>query len=241
MLKRLLILMALVVPMGVLATLPASVVLPQAADGLHFQSVEGTIWSGRAKLAFPKQAPLPMRWEWSGGLIWSWAVESDEISVQGQWRLGQRDRLEHIEGTVDIEYLDIAQWLVVIWPVGQMEVNIDHLTWEANSFLHIHGELYWPQAKLRGLVNEDLGDITITMSPSEQQWDETDFVVRSSADGIVGISGGVSTNGDRYRASLVLKPRADRRELLRLLAPFGRQGDGGVRIERSGKLGVFDE
>lgn len=233
--------MALAIPIGIVITLPASFVLPKATDGLHFQRIEGTVWSGQAQLKLPKQSPLPIEWHWSGGLTWTWAIESEPLVMAGLWRLSDRDRLEQIKGHVDIQYLDIAQWLVFVYPVGQLEIDVDQLAWEVNTSLEIEGRLDWRSAQLRGLINESLGDISVEMMPSVSTPGETEFVIESTAQGAVGLSGWASTNGDSYRTTLILTPNNERAELLRLLSPLGRRENRGIRIERSGRLGVFDE
>ena len=241
MLKKILILLALALPIWVVVTLPASLVLSDEASGLRFDQVQGTVWSGQGRLVLPAQSPIPIQWRWSGGTAWHWSLASEGLVLQGQWRVTDRKRLENITGRVDIQTLDVASWLVVIWPKGQMSVDVAFVEWsdELPRQLLAEGELVWQDAALEGLVNESLGDISVFLSPSEEAFGQTQAVISSNAEGAVRISGKITSDGDRYRANLSLAPEPGRDRLLRYLAPLGYVQDGAIKIERSGQLGVF--
>ncbi len=239
--KRLLIVFVILVALGIVATLPARLVLPSATTGFQFQNIEGTIWSGQAQLRLPQQAPLPMTWQWSGGFIWHWSVDSADLSLDGQWRISDRHSVSKVSGQLDVDYLDIAQWLVVIWPVGQIDVAIETIRWQAPDWLEIQGRLVWGSAAIEGLVNESLGDIEVVMVPSASSPGFTEFVIASSASPALSVSGEALTNGDRYEVRLVLTPDENRRELLRYLSVLGQRGDGAITLTRSGQWGIFND
>lgn len=241
MVKKGLILLVVALPMWVLVTLPASLVLSDESAGLRFDQIQGTVWSGQARLVLPAQSPIPLQWRWTGGLAWSWSLRSESLQVNGQWRVTKRHRLSDISGRVDIQKLDIASWLVVIWPKGQMSLDVAFVEWsgELPRQLLAEGVLVWQEAALEGLVNESLGDINILLSPSDEVLGQTQAVIASNAQGAVRISGKITSDGDRYLAELLLAPEPGRDRLLRYLAPLGRLQDGAIKIERSGQWGVF--
>lgn len=238
--RRLIWVLLLAVPLGVLATLPASMFLSTDEGGIQFQQVSGTVWSGEARLKLPQQSPLPVSWTWGGGLGWHWSIESRDLAIRGEWRLSNRDRLENITGQVDIQYLDIAQWLVVIWPEGQLIFDVSYIEFEPQVSLAALGQVVWRQARLAGLVNESLGDLTVDLRPHETLVGHTIADIQSNTRGAVRVSGELSSNGDRYQAAILLRPSPERMDLLPYLLPLGRFGEGAIKIERSGQLGVFE-
>ena len=239
--KRLLVVFVILVMLGIVATLPARLVLPSATTGFQFQNIEGTIWSGQAQLSLPQQTPLPMTWQWSGGTVWHWSIDSPDLSLDGQWQISDRHSVSKVSGKLDVDYLDIAQWLVVIWPVGQIDVAIESIRWQAPQSLEIEGRLFWAAAAIEGLVNESLGDIEVVMVPSASSPGFTEFLIESSSSPVLAVSGEALTNGDRYEVRLILTPDESRRELLRYLSVLGQRGDGAITLTRSGQWGIFNE
>ena len=237
--RRLIWVFLLVVPLGIVATLPASLFLPNEEGAVEFQQVTGTIWSGQARLKLPQQSPLPVSWRWGGGLTWDWSIASRDLAIEGQWRPSNRDRLENISGEVNIQYLDVAKWLVVIWPEGQLILDVSYVEFEPGIALAASGQLLWQKARLAGLVNESLGDLIIDLRPHETLAGHTIADIQSNSRGAVRVSGELSSNSDRYQALIKLQPSAERLDLLPYLLPLGRFSDGAIRIERSGQLGVF--
>lgn len=233
--------LVVVVLVWAVLTLPASLFLEQDDSGLVFNRVEGTIWSGEARVLLPSQGALPVAWAWDGGLNWHWSVRSEALALQGRWRLTDRQRLTHITGHVAISALDVAHWLVVIWPEGQLRFDGISVRWtpSPDASLEAEGEIVWENARLAGLVNEGLGDITILLAPSDERSGQTRVDIASSAQGAVSITGEIITDGREYHASLWLKPNDDRSELWRYLSPLGQRRDGAIRIERSGYVGVW--
>ncbi len=238
--RRLIWVLVLAVPLGILVTLPASLFLSTDEGSVQFQQVTGTVWSGKAQLKLPQQSPLPVSWRWGGGLGWHWSIESRELAMRGEWRLSNRDRVENITGQIDIQYLDIAQWLVVIWPEGQLMVDISYIEFEPGVSLAAFGEVVWQQARLAGLVNEPLGDLSVALRPHETLVGHTIADIQSNRSGAVRISGELSSNSDRYQATIRLRPSPERMDLLPYLLPLGRFSEGAIKIERSGQLGVFE-
>jgi len=239
--KKLWIVFALAVAAWMLAGLPASLFLKSDDTGIAFEQVQGTVWSGTARLRLPAQSPLPVQWRWDKGLSWRWSLRSDQLTIQGMWQVNKPNRLHAIEGQINIRYLDASQWLVVIWPEGNLLLDIAYVEWSEapqNSLL-ASGEVVWQQAKLAGLVNESLGDITIELSPSQEQMGHTLATIASTRQGVLDVSGDVLSDGQRYRAAVRLTPDGNRSRLLRYLQPLGRLEDGAITIERSGQLGVF--
>lgn len=238
--RRLIWILLLAVPLGILVTLPASLFLSTQEGGVQFQQVSGTVWSGEARLKRPQQSPLPVSWRWGGGFGWDWSIESRDLAIQGQWRLFNRNRLENITGQIGVQYLDIAQWLVVIWPEGEMIVDVSYIEFEPGVSLAAFGEVVWQQARLAGLVNEPLGDLRVNLRPHANLVGYTTADIQSNRSGAVRVSGELSSNSDRYEATIRLRPSPERLDLLPYLLPLGRFSEGAIKIERSGQLGVFE-
>ena len=237
--RRFVWLLAVLVPLGVLATLPASLFLGGSQDGFSFERVEGRVWAGQALIELPNQAPLPVSWRWSGGVVWDWLVASDAINLEGQWRLSDRSTLSEIRGEVDVQALDAARWLVVTWPQGVLDVDIPKVHWTRPDTLVATGQVTWQAASLAGLVNESLGDVAVSLRPSESAPGHTEIRIQTLDAGAVMVAGDVLTNGDRYQANITLTPDPSRSDVLRFFQSLGRSRDGTVVIERSGQLGVF--
>ncbi len=231
-------LIALVPVMGVV-TLPASPFLRANYGAVSIERVDGRVWAGEAVVDWPGQSPLPLSWRWSGGLEWAWWVRSEDINIEGRWRLTDRSALQGIRGRVNVQALDMAQWLVVTWPQGALEIDVERVAWSQPDGLWATGQVKWEEASLAGLVNESLGDVVADLSPSTQHAGHTQVEIRSSASGAVAVQGDVLTNGDQYRATITLAPDPSRPDIARFFQSLGSQRDGQVVIERAGQWGVF--
>src|SRR5690625_5322547 len=83
--RRLLWLLVLDIPVLIIVTLPARVVVPRLEVGENVRHVQGTLWKGRAVWRQPGFVTLDIDWEWDGGRGWKWHARGDGVELGGRW------------------------------------------------------------------------------------------------------------------------------------------------------------
>lgn len=236
--RRLLWLLVLVVPVLIIVTLPARVVVPRLEVGENVRHVQGTLWKGRAVWRQPGFVPLDIDWAWDGGRRWKWHARGAGVDLEGHWlpRPGAT-LLNDVAGRVDIERLDAHAWLLNARPAGQLAVDIRRALVADGSVPQIDGRLVWENARLEGTVHESLGEVTVELEARPGQDSQT-AQVASTKPGAVQVRGAIELGQKRYEVDLWLRASSDRSELLRQLVWLGEpQPDGQVRIRLDGGLG----
>lgn len=234
--RKLLWLVALAVPLVIVLTLPARVIIPTMEIGDDVRNVQGTLWGGEAVWQQPGVAPLDIAWDWSGGREWTWQAKGVGVDLDGRWRLrAGTTELTGISGRIDMNRLDVRTWLINARPRGYAELDIARALIAEGRPPEVDGRIVWRDARLEGTVQESLGEITMTLDPGDGGQLAR---IESTEPGALMLRGTIELGAERYDVDLWLRASADRPELLRQIAWLGEpQPDGQVRIQLSGALG----
>ncbi|MEE4303217.1 MAG: type II secretion system protein N [Wenzhouxiangella sp.] len=234
--RKIIWLVVLAIPLVVIVTLPARVIVPRLEIGEDVRDVQGTMWDGRAVWQQPGFAPLDVQWNWDGGRSWSWQANGVGVDLGGQWRLSAgATELSDVTGRIEMNRLDARMWLVNARPRGHVELDVQRAVIAEGQPPEIDGELVWRDARLEGAVQESLGEITVRLDSREQGQRAR---VESTEPGAIQVRGDIELGAERYDVDLWLRASADRPELLRQIAWLGEpQPDGQVRVRLSGALG----
>lgn len=234
--RRILWLILLAIPLVIIITLPARVIVPHMEIGEDVRDVQGTMWHGQALWQQPGFAPLDIDWRWDGGRNWAWQASGPGVNLEGKWRLnaGVTELLD-VTGTIEMSRLDARLWLINARPRGHIELDVERALIAEGQPPEINGRLVWRDARLEGTVHESLGEITVRLDSQEQGQRAQ---VESTEPGAIQVRGGIELGAQRYEVDLWLRASADRPELLRQIAWLGEpQPDGQVRVRLSGALG----
>lgn len=234
--RKVLWLALLAVPLVIVVTLPASVVVPRLAVGDEVRNVQGTLWNGQAVWQQPGFAPLDIQWQWDSGRSWSWQARGLGVELDGHWRLNAgATELTDVTGSIEMDRFDARLWLVNARPQGRLDIDVERAVIAEAQPPEIDGRLIWRDARLVGTVQESLGEITVRLDSQEQG----QFArVESTEPGAIRVRGDIELGAERYEVDLWLRASADRPELLRQIAWLGQpQPDGQVRVQLSGALG----
>ncbi len=234
--RKIVWLAVLAVPLIVLATLPARVVLSflEVPEGIG--QVQGSVWSGQAHWRQPGHAPVRVDWRWRGGRQWHWQAEGMDTGLHGRWQpTASGLALLDVEGQLALERVDLAYWLINARPRGYLDVSLERAVIVPGQVPEIAGEMTWREARLEGAIHESLGEIGMDFSHREG----TQLVrVESLRPASVQVRGRIDLNADHYDVDLWLRASSDRPDLVSQLARLGEmQPDGQVRVQLRGMLG----
>ena len=142
------------------ALLPARVVTSRLSlpPGMSLESVEGTVWRGRANVAWHAlgpQAATNVRWQWRPAALLSgtmaYEVVANGNNLDGHGIVAHGLRAGSVEDfTLDADASAIAAWipLASAWqPGGHMRARIERLEWDGRE-LQGHAEAQWTDAAL---------------------------------------------------------------------------------------------
>lgn len=234
--RKIVWLVVLAVPVIVLFTLPARVVLSlfDLPDGIG--QVQGTVWSGQAHWRQPGQAPMRIDWSWSGGRDWQWQAEGAETRLQGHWRPTPSGlALSDVHGHLELDRVDLAYWLVNARPRGHLEVTLEHMMVAPDRVPEIIGKVIWREARLEGAIHESLGEIELNLTHDDGAQLAR---VESLRPASVQVRGRIDVDAGHYDVDLWLRASSDRPDLVSQLSRLGEvQPDGQVRMQLRGALG----
>lgn len=235
--RKLIWLVLLAVPLVVLMTLPARVVLNWLDLPEELEQARGTIWQGQAHWRQPGHAPLSLHWQIDGFGQWRWQLGNGETDVRGLWLpAAGSTRLAEISGRVELDRVDIDQWLMFTRPRGFIELDIERAELRPQQPPEIVGRVIWREARLEGSVHEPLGEIAIDLQRSRVG--AQSIRVDSQSPAPVQVHGTIELEAEAYEVDLWLRASADRPDLARELARMGEvQSDGQVRLQLRGALG----
>lgn len=233
--RKILWLVLLAVPVAIVVTLPARLLTAQFAVSESLEDVRGTVWNGQARWAQAGRAPMDIQWRWQGR-TWQWQAGAGASRLNGLWHPAADGlHLSDITGRLEVERVDLDQWLINTRPRGYLELDIARLVRDGDRPPRIEGRVVWREARLEGAVHESLGEIAVELQPSA---DSQKAQVRSIQDAPVTVRGTIELGVEEYHVDLWLRARADRPDLARQLARLGEvRSDGQVRLERRGRLG----
>jgi len=238
--RRLLLIALMVLPILVILTLPSGLVIPRFDPPAAIGQYGGTVWSGHARWRQAGQVPMSLSWTWSWPWRWHWEAADGSSRIQGQWRPGPGINLDEIEGRVAIDRLDLAAWLPLSPPRGIISLNLDSVQIRPEQAPRVQGDAIWEDARLAGVVQEDLGRIRVRFNPPQSDQIDLQIArVESLAPAPVVVQGSIEFGADTYRVDLWLQASPDRPDLAAQLGSLGeRQPDGRIRIRLQGRLGL---
>jgi hypothetical protein len=238
--RKLLIAGLIALPLLVIATLPAGLVIPRFDPPAALGQYSGTIWSGQARWRQAGQVPMTLQWRWEGGQRWRWEAFDSVSRVQGQWRPGSDLRLSDVQGRLALERLDLGAWLPLSPPQGYLSLALDRVRLVNGRIPVVQGQALWEDAGLAGVVQESLGRIEVRFEPAEEGSLARVRSLTAAAvlvEGLIELGGGAVS--DRYRVDLWLQADPSRPDLAAQLGTLGtRQADGRVRLQLEGRLGL---
>lgn len=241
MVKRIWLLPVLLIPVLILMTFPAAVVLPRLDLPPNLARISGTVWSGSAHWQQAGWQPLDVRWRWQGGREWRWEASGGDTFLQGRWMPGNSTFLPVLSGQLELERLDLAHWLSVARPVGVLEMDLSDVVLAASGALQANGRMVWREAGLRGAIREALGDIEILFDHGDAGAEQIKLSVQSLSPAPIQVRGSIVMNAARYDADLWLRAAPGRGDLTASLAAIGDlQPDGQVRLRLGGSTGLRD-
>ncbi|AKS40946.1 type II secretion system protein N [Wenzhouxiangella marina] len=233
--RKLLILALIALPVLILLTLPASVVVPRFDPPAALGQYSGTIWSGSARWRQVGQVPMRLEWRWAGGRQWRWTAFDAGSRLEGRWSPGSVLSLEDVRGQLDVARLDLAHWLRFSRPEGFLAFDLDRAELAEGQAPRVEGRLIWEEAALVGTIEESLGRIELVFTPQDN---ELLAELRSLEPAAVSVRGQIRFDAERYAVDLWLRARPDRPDLAAQLGTLGeRQTDGQVRLQLTGGLG----
>lgn len=238
--RRLFLLALLVLPVIVLLTLPAGLVIPRFDPPAALGQYGGTVWSGHARWRQAGQVPMTLSWNWSWPWRWHWEAADGVSRIQGQWRPGQGVDLSQVAGRLAIERLDLAAWLPLSPPQGVLRLELASVRIPEAGAPRIEGVAVWENARLAGVVQEDLGQIQVRFEPPRASPEERQTArIQSLTTAAVVVQGSIEFGARTYGVDLWLQASPDRPDLAGQLGSLGeRQPDGRVRIRLQGALGL---
>jgi hypothetical protein len=234
--RKIIWLVLLAVPVIVLLTLPARVVLSWLEVPEGIDQVRGTVWSGQAQWRQPGQAPLHIHWGWRGGRDWQWRAEGADTHLNGHWQPTTAGlALSDVQGRLELERVDLVYWLVNARPGGHLDVALDRIAVTPGRAPEVAGQMTWREARLEGAIHESLGEIGLTFSPGEGA---QMIRVESRRPASIQVRGRIDVDASHYDVDLWLRASPDRPDLVNQLSRMGEvQADGQVRMQLRGALG----
>ena len=240
----LLTILVVVVLVIALATLPAALLVQRVDLPVPVTQVQGTIWSGQARVRPPAQSPLQLSWQWRGGVQWQWqlteamAATGDDATqgiatrLNGRWRATTPQQVAQVRGVVPMSRVDVLNALVVVRPTGHLDVALEHVALPRGQPPRVRGRMIWEQAGLRGVVRESLGRVEMQFSDDDAQRAQ----LRSMEPAVITVEGVIELTASTYDIDLWLSADQNSR-LTRQLAQWGELADDGrVRVALSGPL-----
>lgn len=238
--RRLFLITLLVLPVLVMLTLPAGLVIPRFDPPAALGQYGGTVWSGHARWRQAGQLPMTLSWGWSWPWRWHWEAADGVSRLQGQWRPGQGIDLSEVTGRLAIERLDLAAWLPLSPPQGVILLELESVLIPGSGAPRVEGVAVWEDARLAGVVQEDLGQIQVRFDPPEAGGENRQTArIQSLTEAALLVQGSIEFGAQDYHVDLWLQASPDRPDLAGQLGSLGeRQPDGRVRIRLQGRLGL---
>ncbi len=218
--------------------------ITQSHRDIQFSGASGTIWDGVVQDVKWRDLLLSdIHWNFMTlSQIYppfsTWKVEGEgpdyRLSLLADFERESLRRLRFINGEVPAAWVDISKAVPLLFLGGRLDLNLDYLEPGRGARTLTKGSIQWSDAAFTGLLEEKLGDITITIEP-------VDGVTRAYFHSMqvrnIMIEGEVSITAGRYEALLILHTTDKKRYVIEELADLGEiHTDGSLHITRSGLL-----
>jgi hypothetical protein len=218
--------------------------ITQSHRDIQYSSASGTIWDGTVQDVEWRDLLLSdIHWNFMTlSQVYppfsTWQLEGEgpdyRLSLLADFERESLRRLRFIHGEVPAAWVDISKVVPLLFLGGRLELNLDYLEPGRGTRKLIAGSIQWSDAALNGLLEERLGDITITIEPVDGA---TRAYFHSMQVRNIMIEGEVSITAGSYEALLILHTTEKKRYVIEELADLGEiQADGSLHITRSGSM-----
>ena len=232
-----------------IANTPATLVVNSINDRIpqvKIQNVSGTLWQGSAQQLTVQSKYVLKNIEWSicvaHLLLAKACVELDAIydnsPLNGQISIGINKAIQakNINATITAQTLS----QIITLPMGEIDgdisVDLKTLEWQPGGLPSATGIIKWNKASITIAETAQLGDITITLTESEDNPIRAEI---SNLNGQLNITGTASLKENTdYNLDLTLTPETNAsRNLKSSLALFSRANkNGSFTLKNSGNL-----
>ena len=216
----------------------------QSHHDIQFSDASGTVWDGEVQDVKWRDLLLSdIHWNFMTlSQVYppfsTWQLEGEgpdyQLSLLADFERDLLRRLRFIQGEVPAAWVDISTVVPLLFLGGRLELNLDYLEPTRGARNLTEGSIQWTDAALTGLLEEKLGDVTITIEPVDGA---TRAYFNSMQVRNIMIEGEVDLKAGRYEALLILHTTEKKRYVIEELAHLGEiQADGSLQITRSGSI-----
>ncbi|MDH5610908.1 MAG: type II secretion system protein N [Gammaproteobacteria bacterium] len=247
--KYYLIIGILALTLFLVINIPAALVINKFKNQIpqiNIQNVSGTLWQGSAQQVTVQSRYVFKNVSWSiciaHLLIAEACVELDTMynknPLSGQISIGLNKIVQskNITTTMSAQALSQMVTLPMGEVAGDVSINLATLDWQQGSIPSVSGIINWDKASITIAETAQLGDITITLSESEDNPINAQISNQNGQLAIVG-SAALKTTGN-YSLDLTLTPNNKATSNLKnSLSLFAKpQGSGSFIIKNNGNL-----
>lgn len=230
------------------ATIPASLVTGFVNNSgiATIQGVSGSLWNGKAYRITIKQNIELNNSQWSF-LLWkiltgklainvnSQFMEND-ISAESGISFSGQFFINNLRAKIPAQQIAELANIPMVTLSGLININIDSAQWKQGELPLANGTINWNNAEVTVAEMASLGDVTITLFESEQQFLKADI---ANQGGDIKINGAAELLAEaNYAINIKLLPTASASDNIKQsLGMFAkRQGSGEYLIQHSGSL-----
>jgi len=234
------------------ATLPANVAysywkkMRGANVPVVLSDVEGSIWSGRVGKAFVKGQPFQsVAWDANGYTLLLGILELNfEFKVPDGYARGVVGHsffggtyLNDVEAWLPLSQIKNLFNIDALRPAGDLDIQLSTVKIDKNTIVSAKGDLAWHSAELTLLKKLNLGDLQVTLEPSE----EGIKGVLADQGGPLIADGILQLNRDNsFQFTGEFAARGNQPDLANALRTMGRPDrEGKVKVNQSGNLSAL--
>lgn len=228
---------------------PAAIVINAIQDKIpqiKFQNISGTLWQGSAQQITVQSKHVFKNVDWSicvaHLLLAEACIELETIynknPLSGRFSIGLNNTVQakNIKTTISAQALSQIVALPMGEVAGDISVDLANLNWQQGKLPSATGVIKWNKASITIAETAQLGDITITLTESE---DNPVNAAISNKNGQLAIAGTATLKpSNDYTIDLTLTPNSKASKNLKSsLSMFSKpQSNGSFTLQNSGNL-----
>ena len=234
-----------------IVTIPIGTVLSTINDSkiIKIRGASGTIWNGQAVQISINKNIILSDTEWSfnawktfiGQIAFQINTHHDQQDITGEVAISflQQYSVNDLTAKISAEKVATLANIPLVQLSGMINLDIDHAHWKQGNLPLAYGKIIWQNANVTVAETASLGNVTITLSETEQDLLNADI---SSKGGDILIDGiaGLIPEAD-YTVDLKLTPTAQANDNIRnSLSLFAKkQSNGSFLLKKTGRLNQF--
>jgi hypothetical protein len=237
----------ILVPLLLLWQLPSAWlldrVLPENSP-FRVQNAGGSVWNGHINRLVWRGIDLGrVNWHFDGLETWSpprsrWVFKGQNHNYHLDGRVsvsdGSAPALSSVSGVLPAVWVDLSQSLPFVFLDGDFEVDFERLDVRDGLPVHADGAVLWTAAGLKGVINENLGDIAMNVETRDQVMHVT---IQSLDQVDVRIEGSGQLSGNEYTLDVVVGVAPHRQDVMAILSTMGTlQPDGSILLRLTGQF-----